>query len=78
MGKSKPFTYRAYISIDGAEPIPLESMTPEQEAHVRSRMCENLSHTMSEYYSLHPDEYQAWLESEKKRERVERMNNDHV
>lgn len=73
MGKSKPFTYRAYISIDGAEPIPWESMTPQQEAYVRRRMSENLSRTMSEYFSLHPDEYRAWIESEDRREKEGRI-----
>ena len=65
MAKSE-FTYKAMVSIDGAEPIPWESMTPEQEADVHRRMRERLSRTMSDYYSLHPEEYRKYCEQTKK------------
>lgn len=64
MAKSE-FTYRSMISIDGAEPIPWESMTPRQEADVRRRMSERLSRSMSDYYSLYPEEYRKYCESSK-------------
>ena len=60
MAKKSEFEYKAYISIDGAEPILWESMTPEQAADVRRRMSERLSRSMSDYYSLHPEEYRRY------------------
>ena len=65
MSKSE-FQYRCMVSIDGAVPIPWESMTPEQEADVHRRMRERLSRTMSDYYSLHPEEYREYCEQTKK------------
>lgn len=65
MSKSE-FQYRCMVSIDGAEPIPWESMTPEQESSVRHCMRERLSRTMSDYYSLHPEEYRKYCEQTKK------------
>ena len=64
MSKSE-FTYRSMVSIDGAEPIPWESMTPQQEADVRRRMSERLSRSMSDYYSIHPEEYRKYCEKTK-------------
>ena len=59
--KTKEFTYKFMISVDGAPEVPLESLTAEQRAEAGRRMTENLSRVMSEYYSLHPEEYNALL-----------------
>lgn len=47
-GRGKELTVTLYI---GGEQV--ETLTAEQ----RKRMAEKLSETMSEYYSLHPEEY---------------------
>lgn len=57
--KTKEFTYKFMISCDGAPEVPLESLTAEQRAEAGRRMTENLSRVMSEYYTLHPEEYGA-------------------
>lgn len=62
MAKSE-FMYRSMISIDGAEPIPWKSMTPQQEADVRRRMSERLSRSMSDYYSIHLEEYRQYCKN---------------
>lgn len=55
MGKELTFTN--YISIDGAEPVRMDSLTPEQLKECRRRMAENMGRVMSEYYSKHPEKY---------------------
>ena len=57
--KTKEFTYKFFISVDGAPEVSLESLTAEQRAEAGRRMTENLSRVMSEYYTLHPEEYSA-------------------
>ncbi len=57
--KTKEFTYKFMISCDGAPEVPLESLTEEQIEAARRRMRENLERNMSEYYTLHPEEYGA-------------------
>ena len=55
--KTKEFTYKFMISCDGAPEVPLESLTAEQLETARRQMRENLERNMSEYYTLHPEEY---------------------
>ena len=57
--KTKEFTYKFMISCDGAPEVPLESLTAEQLETARQRMRGNLERNMSEYYSMHPEEYSA-------------------
>lgn len=59
--KTKEFTYKFMISCEDAPEVPLESLSEEQLTEARQRMRENLSRVMSEYYSLHPEEYSALL-----------------
>lgn len=55
--KTKEFTYKFMISVDGAPEVPLESLTEEELSRAKDRMRENLERNMSEYYTLHPEEY---------------------
>lgn len=42
---------------DGRE-VPIEDLTPEENAQWRSNMNKRLSEGLSRYYSLHPDEFE--------------------
>lgn len=55
MGKKLTFTN--YISIDGAEPVRMDSLSPKQLEECRRRMAENMGKVMSNYYSNHMEEY---------------------
>lgn len=57
--KTKEFTYKFFISVDGAPEVSLESLTADELTAVKKKMRENLERNMSEYYSLHPEEYLA-------------------
>lgn len=59
MAKGKKLTYVCYISIDGADPVPLESLTEEQRQRWQDGMRERLQRTFNEYYAQHPEEYAA-------------------
>ena len=48
-----------YISIDGAEPVPVESISQEQKARCKRIWAERLSRMSSAYFSNHPEEYAA-------------------
>lgn len=54
---AKELTFTNYISIDGAEPVLMDSLSPEQLEMCRRRMAENMGRVMSEYYSEHPEKY---------------------
>lgn len=51
------FKFQFMISIGGAPEVPLESLTEEQLTDARAAMTANLSRVMSDYYSLHPEEF---------------------
>lgn len=55
--KTKEFTYKFMISVDGSPEVPLHSLTEEELTAVKKAMREKLSRGMSEYYSIHPEEY---------------------
>ena len=57
--KTKEFTYKFFISVDGAPEVPLESLNEEQLETVRDKMRRNLESVMSDYYTAHPEEYKA-------------------
>lgn len=48
---------RCFISIDGAAPVPFQSLTQEQAEKCKKIMSERLSKTCSTYFTNHPDEY---------------------
>lgn len=48
-------TYRCFIEIDGAEPVPMESLSSEEKSRVMGIWSERLSKTMSAWYSQHPE-----------------------
>lgn len=55
--KTKEFTYKFFISVDGASEVPLESLTAKQSETARQRMTGNLERVLSDYYSRNPEEY---------------------
>lgn len=57
MAKRPPLTVVGYIHLKDDRIIPVEEMTPEERARVNKSMNERLSRVMSEYYSLHPEEF---------------------
>jgi len=54
---SKEITFTNYISIDGAEPVLMDSLTDEQKEYCEKKMLDRLSRNMSDYYSNHMDEF---------------------
>lgn len=50
-------TGRCFIEIDGAAPVPFDSLSSEEKERVFAIWSERLSKTMSDYYSNHPEEY---------------------
>lgn len=53
----KKLTASCYISIDGADPVPWNSLTQEEKENVKVIWSERLSRHMSAYYAQHMDEY---------------------
>ena len=47
-----------YISIDGAQPVPLASLSAEQRETVTKIMSERIGRTLSAYFSSRPEELQ--------------------
>ena len=58
MAKSKPLTVVGHMRFQDGTRKPLDELTPEELARCKKSMCERLSIVMSEYYSLHPEEYE--------------------
>ena len=52
----KELTGRCFIEINGAPPVPFDSLSAEEKARVMEIWSERLSKTMSAYYSNHPEE----------------------
>lgn len=46
----------SYISINGAEPVRFDSLTPEKRAECVEKMAENIGNALSTYLSNNPDE----------------------
>lgn len=56
MGKrNEPLKWKAYIIIHGADPVPMESLTPEQRHQVSVEMAENMRKALQPIYSRHPE-----------------------
>lgn len=58
---SKPLTATCYISIDGAEPVPMASLTPEEKLHTEKVMAERVGMALSGHYTGHLEEYQSYI-----------------
>lgn len=50
-------TYKCFVSIGDAEPIPIDELTEEQIAECEKRMSERLSRNMSAYYNNRLNEF---------------------
>ncbi|MBP3327513.1 MAG: hypothetical protein J6L91_01240 [Clostridia bacterium] len=60
MAKRGPLTVRMFVILDrDKDPVPFEDLTPEQVEYCRDKWCENLSRRMSDYYSAHPEQFEA-------------------
>lgn len=55
---AKGLTYTLHISINGAEPVPMDTLSAEEKAHCLEKMSERLSANMSAYYTQHPEEFE--------------------
>lgn len=53
----KELTYSCFISVDGAEPVPLESLNEDELREAEKKMSDRLSRNLSAYYSQHPEAY---------------------
>ena len=53
----KELTGRCFIEINGAAPVPFDSLSAEEKAGAMKIWSERLSRTMSAYYTNHPEEY---------------------
>ena len=53
----KELTGRCFIEINGAAPVPFDSLSAEEKERVMATWSERLSRTMSAYYTNHPEEY---------------------
>lgn len=49
------------ISIDGGEPVPLESLSPDALAQVREKMGERIGQTVSEHIARNESDRKALL-----------------
>lgn len=54
---AKELTHSFYISINGAEPVPMEQLSAEEKTRCYDAMAQRLSRRMSDYYTQHPEEY---------------------
>lgn len=54
MAKSE-LKFRCFIEIDGADAVPMESLTPQEKERVMGIWSERLSRNMSAWYSQHPE-----------------------
>ena len=54
----KPLTCVGYITLKDGRTIPVEDMTVEERERVNKSMNERLSRVMSEYFRLHPEEFE--------------------
>jgi len=57
MAKRKEITVRCFVSLDGAESVPLQSLSKQQRQEVSDRIAKNFAVALNEYYSQHPEEY---------------------
>ena len=57
MAKRKEITVRCFISIGGADYVPLESLTDEEREAASKTMTANFAKAMEDYYRRHQEEY---------------------
>lgn len=55
----EPIKCVGFITFKDGRTIPVEDMTPEERERVKKSMNERLSRVMSEYFTRHPDEFEA-------------------
>ena len=53
-----PLTVVGYIHLKDDRVIPIEEMTAKERERVKNSTGERLSRVMSEYYRLHPEEFE--------------------
>lgn len=63
MAKKREYTFTNYISIDGAPPVPMDSLTEEQKEYCARKMAQNIGRTLSRYFTQHPEEYDRCVEN---------------
>ncbi len=54
----EPITCVGFITFKDGRTIPVEDMTAEERERVKYSMNERLSRVISEYYMLHPAEFE--------------------
>ena len=59
MAKRKELTWSCMVSLNGADPVPLESLSPEQLEYCRKVWGERMGQAINEHYRNHPEEYYA-------------------
>ena len=55
---AKGLSYSLHISINGAAPVPMDTLSETEKARCLEAMSERLSANMSAYYTQHPDEFE--------------------
>ena len=53
-----PLTVVGYIHLKDDRVIPIEEMTAKERERVKNSTGERLGRVMSEYYRLHPEEFE--------------------
>lgn len=53
--------FKIQVSIDGAPPIPFESIPPDELARIRKIWAERFGNAVNEHLAQHPDEAERLL-----------------
>ena len=57
MKKSKPLTVRCFVSVGGADPVDIETLSQSQLADINEKWSQRVGKTLSEYYTAHNEQY---------------------
>ena len=57
MKKSKPLTVRCFVSVGGAEPVNIETLSQSQLACINEKWSQRVGKALSEYYTAHNEQY---------------------
>lgn len=52
------YTTESYISIRGADPVPFDSLTPEQKEECTKVIFERIGKAVESYIARHPEQYE--------------------
>jgi hypothetical protein len=63
MKKNELFPARGFMKINGADPVPIETLTKEQWDEFYKKKSENISKNVSAHYAAHPEQYK-WLDDD--------------